>query len=298
MNEMPNQVGPQRRIDAHHHLWRYDSCEFDWIDAPKAALKRDFLTEDLLPELRQAGVEGTIVVQARQSLAETDWLLSLAGATPEILGVVGWLPIADPGFAAILHGVLSCSLDGRELKGLRHVVQAERAGFLDSRAFNEGMREVTRSKLVYDLLITWEQLEESLRFVDHHPAQQFVIDHIAKPAIASGALEPWAAHMRKFAERSNVSCKISGMATEADWDTWTPASLQPYFDVVLETFGPGRLMVGTDWPVLRLACDYHRWWHTVDGWIAPLSPAEQAEILSRTATRVYGLSMASPGGVQ
>jgi L-fuconolactonase len=274
-----------KRIDAHHHLWRYTTEEYGWIDDRMSVLRRNFLVPDLKLETEQAGVSGTVAVQARQTVEETECLLQFAEAEPLIVGVVGWLPIASEKFPALLEQFAARP----KLKGLRHIVQAEPAGFLDGEAFNRGIAQMHGTGLVYDILIFARQLAESIQFVDRHPEQAFVLDHVAKPSIAAGEIEAWAEEIRELAKRPNVSCKVSGMVTEADYDRWTPEQLEPYFDVVLDAFGPDRLMVGSDWPVIVVACSYERWWKIVAGWIARLSEAEQAAILGGTATRIYSL---------
>lgn len=276
-----------RRIDAHHHLWNYSAEDFGWINDEMAVLRRDFLLRDLEPLLAAADVAGTVAVQAPQTIEETRWLLSLAGPGSPILGVCGWLPIANDDFPALLEEFC----DAGALKALRHIVQAESMGFLDDDAFNRGIRTLRGTGLVYDILIYARQLEEATRFVDRHPEQIFVLDHAAKPDIRSGEMARWAEGIRELARRANVNCKISGMVTEADPRHWTHEQLKPYFEVVLDAFGPGRLMVGTDWPVLTVGCAYEQWWQTVESWIAPLTTSEQAQILGGTAARVYQLDV-------
>jgi L-fuconolactonase len=272
-------------IDTHQHFWKYDPIEYEWIDARMAALQRDFLPADLQAELGPSGVRGTIVVQARQALEETRWLLELAEENEFILGVVGWAPIADPSFLSVLEG-----LQGNpKLKGLRHVVQGEAPGFLEGREFNEGISAIQPTGLVYDLLIFERQLRETIAFVDRHPKQVFVLDHIAKPRIAAAELEPWAANIAELARRENVYCKLSGMTTEANWQNWCTASLSPYVEVTLEAFGPKRLMLGSDWPVCTVACSYTKWFETMRSLLAKLSDSEQECIFSGTAIEAYGL---------
>jgi L-fuconolactonase len=274
------------RIDAHHHLWKYSPEEYGWIDESLLPLRRDFLPDQLRRELAAAQVEGTVAVQARQTVEETEWLLQLAGETTSpIRGVVGWLPIAESNFPDLLDRF---STDPA-LRGLRHVVQAEPRGFLNGPAFNEGIARLRRHGLVYDILIVPRQLEEATRFVDRHPDQVFVLDHLAKPDILHAEMATWKAAITELSRRSNVSCKISGMVTEADRSSWTPAQLQPYFDVALHAFGPQRMMIGTDWPVLTVGCGYGQWWETVEGWSKELSRSEQDAILGDTAQRVYRL---------
>jgi L-fuconolactonase len=275
------------RVDAHHHLWSYTPEEYGWIDDTMQVLRRDFLPEDLEHEARTAGVSATVAVQARQTVAETAWLLQLAAQSDLIRGVVGWLPIAADDFPSALERFDA----GPLLKGLRHVVQGESAGFLDGAEFNRGIAALGGTGLVYDVLIFARQLAEATRFIDRHPRQLFVLDHIAKPSIVSGEVSQWSKDIRELARRDNVVCKLSGMVTEADWSQWSPQSLQPYFDTVLQAFGPPRIMAGSDWPVLTVACTYQRWWQTIAEWIAPLSAAERGAIESGTAIRTYHLEV-------
>ncbi len=273
------------RIDAHHHLWCYTPAEFGWIDDSMAELCRDFLVPDLEEALDSAHVDGTVAVQARQTLEESDWLVSAAKQSPAVLGVVGWLPLASPGLDQHLERLAAEPY----FKGVRHVVQGEPDGFLDTPAFNTGIARLRAFDLVYDILIFAGQLPEAIRFVDRHPAQPFVLDHVAKPRIAANEIDSWREEIRDLARRPNVTCKLSGMVTEADPHDWIPDLLHPFAEVVLDAFGAGRLMIGTDWPVLTIGCEYARWWSVVEEWIAPLSATERAQILGGTAARVYGL---------
>jgi len=249
-------------------------------------LRRDFLPADLEAVADASHIDATVAVQARQTLEETHWLLALAAQSPTIQGVVGWAPIADQSFPASLELLARNPL----LKGLRHVVQAEPDGFLDTPAFNRGITALLPTRLVYDILIFARQLPEAIRFVDRHPNQSFVLDHIAKPDIQHDGFASWNASIRELARRENVVCKLSGMVTEADYKTWTPTQLQPYIDTVLEAFGPKRLMFGSDWPVLTVAATYPQWLDTVTNFLAPLSTNERAQIEGETATRIYQLS--------
>ncbi len=268
------------KIDAHHHFWEYDPVEYDWIDESMAAIRHDYGPPELKAELDRTGIDGVVSVQARQSLEETHWLLSLAEQHAFLKGVVGWLPLADP----------DCEIpDHEKLKGVRHVVQGEPDGFMSGRAFNQGVARLREHRLVYDVLIVERQLPEAIRFVDNHPDQVFVLDHIAKPKIRDNEVSPWREQIELMAERPHVSCKISGFVTEADFNTWTPNALKPYFDVVLDAFGPERLMFGSDWPVCLVACPYERWHTQVSEWCAELSDAERNHIMGETAQKVYGL---------
>jgi L-fuconolactonase len=273
-------------IDAHHHLWRYTPLEFGWIDEPMQTLRRDFLPEDLKTAMATAGVDGSIAVQARQTLEETRWLLDLAEATDAIRGVVGWAPIAGEEFPGCME-----EFDGREkLKGLRHVIQGEKdEHYVLREDFNSGIRTLAGSGLVYEILIYERHLADTIYFVDEHPEQVFVLDHVAKPLIAAGRLEPWAARMRELALRQNVWCKVSGMVTEAKWDAWSPETLKPYLDVAVDAFGPERLMAGSDWPVCLVASGYAQWWQVLRDYFAEFSEAERAAVFGGTAINVYGL---------
>ena len=273
-------------IDAHHHLWRYSAAEYGWIDEDMAALRSDFLPSDLKSAMESAGIDGTIVVQARQTMDETRWLLDVADATDAIRGVVGWAPIAGEDFPGCME-----EFDGRaKLKGLRHVIQDERdPHYILREDFNSGIRTMLDSGLVYEILIFERHLEDAIHFVDEHPHQPFVLDHIAKPLIAAGRLEPWAMRMRELGRRPNVWCKLSGLVNEANWKTWTPETLRPYLDVAVEAFGPTRLMAGSDWPVCLLAIEYAQWFELLSTYFAGFSEPERAAVFGGTAIEVYGL---------
>jgi len=278
-------------IDAHHHLWRYSAIEYEWIDDRMAALRRNFLPEDSIDELANAGIDGAVTVQARQTLEETQWLLELAGRYKEMHGVVGWAPIASPDFERSLDALAA----NPKLVGLRHIVQAEPQGFLDGEDFNLGIRAMRGTGLVYDLLVVEHQLGEAIRFVDRHPQQMFVLDHIAKPKIAAGEIEPWRTRIQELSKRSTVCCKVSGMVTEDSWSHWSIASLRPYLDTVVSAFGPDRLMAGSDWPVCLVATGYAQWWQVLRNYFANFSDDERADIFGATATRIYNLKTGRTG---
>jgi L-fuconolactonase len=275
------------QIDSHHHFWNYSVAEYGWIDDSMQDLRRDFLPEHLEQEIRQVGIDGVVSVQARQSLEETDWLLSLAEANDLIKGVVGWVPLRDADVQERLE-----KLGGQaKLKAVRHVVQDEPDDeFLLRKPFNQGVSLLHGLGLVYDILIFERHLPATIQFVDRHPNQTFVLDHIAKPQIRKHLLEPWDQNIRELAKRPHVFCKVSGMVTEADFDNWTPAQLQPYWSTILEAFGPSRLMFGSDWPVCLAACEYGRWFHTVKEFASALTASEQASLLGNTAIAAYNLA--------
>jgi L-fuconolactonase len=272
-----------QRIDAHHHLWQYRASEFGWIGEEMAALRRDFLIEELEREAKSVGISGTVVVQARESLEETRWLLECARNSPVVRGVVGWVPLRDERLPEILE-----SFDQTDkLVGFREIVQGKADGYLDRPDVNSGIRELTERGLTYDILIHEHQLLEAARFVDRHPYQRFVLDHAAKPKIASQELEPWRTHFYELARRPNVSCKLSGLATEAGWTQWTKETLDPYIDVCVEAFGPKRLLAGSDWPVCLLACGYAQWWKVLEDYFAGFTDDEVRLIFGENARSFY-----------
>tara|TARA_Y100001934_G_C12376909_1_gene789738 strand:+ start:4185 stop:5012 length:828 start_codon:yes stop_codon:yes gene_type:complete len=274
------------KVDSHHHFWNYDPVEYSWMNEDMGVLKRDFGPSDLREEIEAAGIDGVVSVQASQTLAETDALLEHAKTEEFILGVVGWFPFAEANVAEIIEPYANNAL----LKGARHVVQDEPDDrFILGEAFNRGISCLKEFGLVYDILIYERQLAPSIEFVDKHPDLVFVLDHVAKPRIGDNAMEPWAALMKQMAERPNVSCKLSGMATEGNWENWTEEQLVSYMEVALDAFGPNRMMFGSDWPVALLAIDYQRWVGIVREFISTLSADEQAAIEGGTACRVYGL---------
>ena len=273
------------KIDAHHHFWHYNTQDYGWISDEMAVLRRDFLPADLKPELDRAGIDRVVSVQARQCIEETEWLLRLAEENEFIAGVVGWLPIASPEFPALLERFAA----NPKLRAIRHVVQDEPDDrFILGEAFNRGIDRLIKTHLVYDILIFERHLPYAIEFVKNHsPEQVFVLDHIAKPKIASGEMQPWADNLRKLAAFPNVFCKLSGLVTEADIHNWTPDQLRPYVEVVLDAFGPGRVMFGSDWPVCTCATNYSAWRGLVGEFISRLSENEQAQIMGGTALKAY-----------
>lgn len=275
------------QIDSHHHFWNYDPVEYGWIGPEMSVLKRDFLPSHLADEIAQAGVEGVVSVQARQTVAETEWLLGMAAQHEFIRGVVGWVPLASPDVAAVLEPLAQSPW----LKAVRHVVQDEPDdAFVLGTDFNHGIAQLRQYGLVYDILIYAKQLANSIQFVDQHPGQPFVLDHIAKPTIHSAEFHrAWADELRELARRENVICKFSGVVTEVRDASWSTDSIRPYWDVAIEAFGAERLMFGSDWPVCLLRSDYVRWVSTVRELIADMSPTEQANVMGATACHTYSL---------
>ncbi len=254
-----------------------------------SVLRRDFLPKHLLPETQSTHVDGVISVQARQSEEETSWLLSLASGQDWILGVVGWLPLANP---AIREAMVRFS-KYKKLCGLRHVVQDEKDdGFLARPDFNQGIKAIKEFGWTYDLLVFARQLPFAIPFVDRHPDQLFVLDHIAKPTIQSGLHDKaWDRDLRELAKRPNVYCKFSGVVTEIKDQQWTVGQIQAYWETALEAFGSDRLMFGTDWPVCLLKSSYADWVAAVSVLASKLSEKEQAKFWSENAVRAYRLGI-------
>lgn len=275
------------RIDAHQHFWHYAPEQFGWIDSSMQVLRRDFLPEHLKLETDRNGVHGVVAVQARESLDETRWLLGLSQANSFIRAVVGWVPLTGPGVEDAIGPLLARG----PLRGVRHILQAEADDrYMLRDDFNRGISALRGFDLAYDILILERHLPYAIEFVDRHPDQLFIVDHIAKPRIGEGVIAPWRERMRALALRPNVFCKLSGLVTEANWGAWSEAQLKPYFDTVLDAFGPRRVMFGSDWPVCLLATSYAGWFEIVSKWIAALTESERRAILGGTAAKAYRIS--------
>lgn len=273
-------------IDAHQHFWMYSPAEYEWIDDSMTALRRNFLPDDLDPELKHAGFGGSIAVQARQTLEETRWLLDLAASSPSILGVVGWVDLRSPDVLSHLK-VLARN---PKLVGVRHVVQGEPDDrFLVQPDFVRGISVLEEFDLAYDILIYTRHLPIAAEFVERFPRQRFVLDHLAKPPIKSGNFDSWARGISQLAAFPNVFCKLSGLVTEADWQHWTVEQIVPFLDVAFESFGPDRLMIGSDWPVCLVAASYARAVEVVKSYLGRKHPGYQARVLGGNALGFYQL---------
>ena len=271
------------KLDAHQHFWRYSAAEYPWIPIG-SALQRDWLPEDLAALQEPLGFDGSIAVQARQTLEVTRWLLSLADQHPHIRGVVGWVDLRVAELGAELRQFAAHP----KFVGVRHVVQDEPdERFMLGAEFLRGLSQLRDFGLTYDLLIFPKQLPVAREVVARFPEQAFVLDHIAKPPIQRREHEPWATEIRALARHPNVCCKLSGLVTEADHQHWREDDLWPYLDVIAETFGPARLMIGSDWPVCLLASSYQRTMQAMMTWTQKFSSAEQAGIFGDNCARFY-----------
>ena len=274
-------------IDAHQHFWKYEPLEYPWIGEGMDAMRRDFLPADLVVAMAGTGVDGAVSVQARQSLEETWQLLNFADENAFIKGVVGWVPLTNPDLNRLLPTVASHP----KLRGVRHVLHDELDDMYMLRDdFNRGVQALKPFGLAYDILIFERHLPQTIKFVDRHPQQVFVVDHLAKPRVRAGEMSPWRENLRELAKRSNVYCKISGLVTEADFANWTEEQLRPHFEGVIEAFTPARLMFGSDWPVCLLAASYSQWVQVVTRAIAGLSEGERERIWQGTAKEAYRLA--------
>lgn len=273
------------KIDAHQHFWRYDAAQYPWI--PEGSpLHRDWLPADLAKLQAPLGFDGSVAVQARQGIEESDWLLGLADADPRVKAVVGWVDLRSPDVAKDLARLARHP----RFAGVRHVVQDEPDDdFMVRPDFLRGISMLRRFDLTYDILIYPRQLPAALQLVAQFPDQPFVLDHIAKPGIKDGALSPWREQIRELARSENVLCKVSGMVTEADHRAWKAADFRPYLDVVFEAFGPSRLMWGSDWPVCLFAAGYAQCIELLGDYAGALGDAEKEALFGGNCARFYGI---------
>lgn len=285
----PRRVFPKTtfmKIDSHQHFWYYDPVKDGWIPDEMSVIRRDLLPEDVWPAMQRQGFDGSVLVQADQSERETHFLLDLAAENPFILGVVGWVDLRDPGIAGRLDYFSRFPL----LKGFRHIVQAEpRVDFLLDPAFGRGIALLGEYGYTYDILIYPRHLAVALEFVRRFPEQRFVIDHLAKPEIRFGRIDPWREQIRAFAAYPQVYCKIAGLVTEADQRNWTLDPFRAYVDVVIETFGFDRVLFGSDWPVCLPAASYDQVCEIVETCTAGITDEEKAKLWGGSCAGFYNL---------
>lgn len=275
------------RVDAHHHLWSVARGDYGWL-RPDLPIYRDYLAADLAPLLAAAGIDRTIVVQAAPSEAETRFLLELAEANAFIAAVVGWIDFDAPDAAdRVLHAARS-----PRLAGLRPMLQdLPDDDWLLRPSLAQVWQAMVESKLAFDALVKPRHLPSLRRFLDRHPDLRVVVDHAAKPDIAGGAFEPWAEEMRAIARDTRALCKLSGLVTEAA-PGWSAETLQPYVELLLDAFGPARLMWGSDWPVLELNGSHALWVAASEILLCGLSAEDQVLVWGDVAAGFYGLDPA------
>ena len=271
-------------IDTHQHFWHYNPVKHNWIDNEMAVIRHDFLPDDLKPIYEANDIAGCIAVQADQTLEENAFLLNLAADYDFIKGIIGWVDFQSDSVENDLDYYAEIPL----MKGYRHVVQGESDNsFLLRKSFLNGISKLKNTGAIYEILVFSHQLPAVLEFVKLFPEQQFVIDHIAKPYIKEGYIDSWALLMHAIAKHQNVSCKISGMITEADYKTWKTIDLMPYMNVVLEAFGTQRIVYGSDWPVCLVAGSYAQILNVARAFASQLSKNEQELFFYKNAQRIY-----------
>ena len=274
-------------IDSHQHFWKYDPVRDSWIDDSMKELRRDFLPKDLAPLLKNNGIDGCVAVQADQSEHETEFLLNLAQNNTFINGVVGWVDLRADNIEERLAYYSSNNL----LKGIRHIVQAESDDFMLGKKFQNGISLLKQFDLTYDILVFPSQLPAAIQLVNKFPDQKFIIDHMAKPTIKNGKMVDWKKDIELLARSQNVYCKVSGMFTEADWNKWRKEDFTKYLDVIFDTFGVGRILYGSDWPVCLLAAEYKLQLEIIGEYITKYSTEDKEKIMSGNAINFYNLNL-------
>ena len=273
------------KIDAHQHFWQFNPQRDTWINEEMNVLKHNFLPEDLLPILQENKFDGCVAVQAEQSEEETKFLLQLAEENSFIKGVVGWLDLCNENINERLQHFSKY----KKLKGLRHIVQAEPNGFMLQNNFLRGIAALEKYNLTYDILIYHNQLEDAIELVRKFPNQKFIVDHCAKPNIKEGEITLWKKNIEQLSNFKNVACKISGLTTEANWNTWGKNEIQPYLDVVFNAFGSNRLLFGSDWPVSLLAGNYTETVGLIENYILQFSKMDQQQIMGLNTLNWYNI---------
>lgn len=282
-------------IDSHHHFWDPETADYPWMTGEYEVLRGPFGPSDLAPILESNGVTATVVVQARQELGETHSLLATASETTWIGGVVGWVDLVDVGVSETIADLRE-GPNGSKLVGFRHLVHDEAdPEWLLRDEVVRGLGAVAEAGLVYDLLVRTRELPAATQVARQLPDLRFVLDHLAKPRIAARETEPWSTEIAQIASLPNVTCKISGLVTEADWASWKPADLAPYVATVVDLFGPDRLMFGSDWPVCTLAAGYSDVLEATKVVLSDILGNDLTSILERCAVTTYGLDL--PRGI-
>ncbi|MCA9060205.1 MAG: amidohydrolase family protein [Planctomycetaceae bacterium] len=275
-------------IDAHQHFWKLDlPFDYAWLNQPQhEPICRSFLPETLLPHLKNTGVERTVFVQTQHNLEENRWALGLTEEHDFIVGVVGWVDLASPQCESQLEEFR----DHPQFVGVRHVTQDEPdENFIVRADVIRGLKVLEKHQVPFDLLFYVQHLRHAPTLARELPSLPMVIDHLSKPRIRAGEIDQWRKEIQGAAACDNISCKLSGMVTEADWTSWKPADLKPYVETVLEAFGPERCMFGSDWPVCELAGTYEEVHEALRTCLGELSEGEERQIFGETAVRFYKL---------
>lgn len=276
----------KRRIDAHHHFWRLDRGDYDWLTEEEySVIYRDFGPDDLAPLIAEAGIQETILVQAAETGAETRFMLDIAGTTDFVAGVVGWVDMAEPNAPDRLAELSQ----NRYLRGIRPLIaDIPDVDWMLGPRLGPAYRTLSEMGLTFDAAVELKHLDNLMVLLGRYPDLKVVIDHCAFPFIAEGVLEGWAEKIAEIARSSSAFCKMSGLLTQAKPD-WEDDDFRPYLDHTMECFGPDRVMWGSDWPVVNLAGDYKAWADLSDRYLSRLGEDELAQILAGTASRFYGV---------
>jgi len=273
-------------IDSHQHFWKVGLFDYPWMSADLGVLYRDYLPGTLAPILRRNGVAGTVLVQASNSLRESRWLMSLADRTEFIKGVVGWVDLADPSVGQQINELAA----NPKFKGVRHLVESETDdGWLVQASVLAGLKTLAANRLSYDLLVHTRHLPYARTVAETCPDLMLVVDHMAKPSIATHAISQWAGELKQLASFPNVHCKLSGLVTEANHASWNTDDLRPFVECAVELFGPERLMFGSDYPVCLLAATYDRVLESFQELLKDLDEDERSRIFSGNARKFYKL---------
>ena len=273
-------------IDSHVHFWKYNEIRDAWITSDMKILKQDYLPDHLATTLERNEVDGCVAVQADQSEVETRFLSELANTHPMIKGVVGWVDLRSEDIAERLSHFSS---HYPAIKGYRHIVQGEPDDFLSNKEFQRGVAALKPFDYTYDILIYPRQLQSAIKFISNFPEQKFIIDHCAKPEIRSNSIDEWKLLMSEMAQHPNTYCKLSGLFTEAMWKEWHVGDFYPYLDCVFEAFGTGRLLFGSDWPVMLLSGSYVQWKSLLEKYLQQVALEERKKVMGLNAMQFYNL---------
>ena len=273
------------KIDSHQHFWNYNAERDNWIDESMSVIKKDFSPEDLFPILKKNNIDGCVAIQTGQSEQETHFLLDLAKQYSFIKGVVGWIDLCDEN----VEKRIAYFNENKLLKGFRHIIQTEKKGFLLRKEFQNGLHQLGKFKLTYDLLILPNQLNAAIKLVSLFPDQVFILDHLAKPKISEPLESNWINHIKMLATHNNVMCKISGMVTETEKFKWNQTDFIPFLDTITHAFGVDRLLFGSDWPVCLLAASYEQVIKINNEYFKNFSEEERDKIFGENAQRIYNL---------